>query len=68
MKVRVDEKHILAVYDELEKRCADVGFDEKNRYALLRKTVAERFIAYGREDVRYGQYERAVYVSHVLRR
>lgn len=68
MQMYVNEDYLFGLYDELSRRFKSIEIDENNRYSILKKTVIERFLEYGTEDIRHGQYERAVYMYNCIRR
>lgn len=66
MEVYVNEPRLRALYETLEQQFSELEGKNTSPYAVLKETVIERFLQYGREDIENGQYERAVYVHGCL--
>lgn len=64
MNICVNEEKIKKKLEQLASQIHDM--DIYDQYDELRRTVAERFIRYGMEDVQQAQYERAVYTINCL--
>lgn len=66
MEAYINEEYLRELYERAEKKFSALDINEKDRYSVLRKTVIERFLIYGRQDIDCGQYERAVYVYNCI--
>ena len=66
--MRVNTALLKKRFDELESEVSKLCGTEKGSYEKLKFKVAERFIAYGREDIENGEFERAVYVANSVKK